>query len=154
MSDKPPGSPALSDAALRETLDLLGQVVASMSEKIDTHGEQIDKIAAAMEQTRKAAQIAATQIDARTYAQALGNAMDESLGPLFDRLENAVVSIQALHETTADRLKELEQAENAELERLRRERDRAGRWRANVPFIWAAAVFAALVLGIMLSYMF
>ena len=43
MPDQYLGSRALSDAALRETLDLLGQVVASMSARIDRQGEKIDE---------------------------------------------------------------------------------------------------------------
>ena len=54
MPDRPP-PPALSDVALRETLDLLGQVVASMSARIDRQGEQIDAMAKAVEKTRSAA---------------------------------------------------------------------------------------------------
>ena len=42
MSDTPP--PALSDVALRETLDLLGRVVASMSARLDRQGEQIEAL--------------------------------------------------------------------------------------------------------------
>ena len=39
MPDRPPPvPPALSDVALRETLDLLGQVVASMSARLDKQG--------------------------------------------------------------------------------------------------------------------
>ena len=39
MSNTGSAHPALSDAALRETLDLLGTVVANMAEKLDRHGQ-------------------------------------------------------------------------------------------------------------------
>ena len=43
MPDRPPPAPStLSDVALRETLDLLGQVVASMSARIDWQGKQAE----------------------------------------------------------------------------------------------------------------
>jgi hypothetical protein len=42
MPDQPHSpSPALSDIALRETLDLLSRVAASMSARIDAQGERI-----------------------------------------------------------------------------------------------------------------
>ena len=61
------------------------------------------------------------------------------------------LAIRTDHETTAARLKELEQAEEAALERLRRDLDEAARWRRRVPWVWAGAVVAGLVLAVSLN---
>ena len=70
MPDRPPPAPpALSDIALRETLDLLGQVVASMSVRIDRQGEQIEAMAKAVEKSRSAAKRIEQQTDPAAYAR-------------------------------------------------------------------------------------
>ena len=149
MPDTPP--PALSDIALRETLDLLGQVVASMSARIDSQGEQIEAIAKAVEKTRTAAEHTEQQTDPAGYARFIGTEVEKALDGVLDEFAGAIRAIRKDHETTAARLKELEQAEEAALERLRREMDAAARWRREVPWIWAGAVSTALVLVVVLK---
>jgi DNA repair ATPase RecN len=161
MPDRYPGTRALSDAALRETLDLLGQVVASMSARIDTHGEKIDEqerlivmMMEALADTRDAARRAAKQTDAKTYAGQMVEALDANLDPLFRKLENAIGEINQQHRETTDRLKQLEQAENAGLDKLRQELTDASAWRRKVPVIWASAVGLVIVLTVGLSVFF
>ena len=149
MPDTPP--PALSDVALRETLDLLGQVVASMSARIDQQGEQIEAMAKAVEKTRSAAKRTEQQTDPAGYARFIGTEVENALDKVLDEFAGAVLTIRKDHETTAARLKELEQAEEAALERLRRELDEAARWRRQVPWVWAGAVLLALSLTVILN---
>ena len=147
----PPAPPALSDIALRETLDLLGQVVASMSTRIDKQGEQIEAMARAVEKTRTAAKRTEQQTDPAAYGRFIGTAVETALDRVLDEFAGAVLTIRKDHETTAARLKELEQAEEATLERLRRELDAAARWRRQVPWVWAGAVSTALGLAVVLN---
>lgn len=155
MPDRPPPAPpALSDVALRETLDLLGQVVASMSARIDKQGEQIEALAKAVEKTRSAAKRTEQQTDPAAYARFIGAEVETALDGVLDQFAAAIRAIRSDHETTATRLKELEQAEEATLERLRRELDAAARWRGRVPWVWAGAVSTAIVLTAVLSALF
>lgn len=149
MPDTPP--PALSDVALRETLDLLGQVVASMSARIDKQGEQIEALAKVVEKTRAAAKRTEQQTDPAAYARFIGTEVEKALDGVLDEFAGAIRAIRKDHETTATRLKELEQAEEATLERLRQELDQAARWRRQVPWVWAGAVSTALVLTTVLK---
>ena len=152
MPDKPPPAPpALSDVALRETLDLLGQVVASMSARLDKQGEQIEAIARAVEKTRSAAKRTEQQTDPAAYARFIGTEVENALDKVLDEFAGAVLTIRKDHETTAARLKELEQAEEAALSRLRQEIDAAARWRRRVPWVWAGAASAALGLAVLLK---
>ena len=144
MPDTPP--PALSDVALRETLDLLGRVVASMSARLDKQGEQIEAMARAVEKAGSAAKRTEQQTDPAAYARFIGTEVEKALDGGLDEFAGAVLTIRKDHETTAARLKELEQAEEATLERLRRELDAAVRWRRRVPWVWVGAVSTALVL--------
>lgn len=152
MPDTPP--PALSDVALRETLDLLGQVVASMSARIDRQGEQIEAMAKAVEKTRSAAKRTEQQTDPAAYARFIGTEVENALDGVLDQFAAAIRAIRSDHETTAARLKELEQAEEAALVRLRQDLDAAARWRRQVPWVWAGAVSTALVLAVVLSALF
>ena len=154
MPDRPPAPPALSDVALRETLDLLGQVVASMSARIDKQGEQIEALAKAVEKTRSAAKRTEQQTDPAAYARFIGTEVEKALDGVLDEFAGAVLTIRKDHETTAARLKELEQAEEAVLAHLRRELDAALRWRRQVPWVWTGAVVVGLVLAAILNILF
>lgn len=141
MPDQPHSpSPALSDIALRETLDLLSRVVASMSARIDTQGERIEALTTALEETRMAALTAAERTDHRCYAKLMGREVDEVLAPVLDAFADVVGNLHREHDATAKRLGELEQAEGAMLEQLRAEVHAAARWRRKVPWIWLGAV--------------
>lgn len=152
MPDTPP--PALSDVALRETLDLLGQVVASMSARLDRQGEQIQALAKAVEKTHSAAKRTEQQTDPAAYARFIGTEIETALDGVLDQFAAAIQAIRSDHETTAARLKELEQAEEAALERLRRDLDQAARWRRQVPWLWAGAISTALMLVLVLNALF
>lgn len=155
MPDRPPPvPPALSDIALRETLDLLGQVVASMSARLDKQSEQIEALAKAVEKARAAAKRTEQQTDPAAYARFIGAEVENALDKVLDEFAGAVLTIRKDHETTAARLKELEQAEEAALACLRQEIDAAARWRRWVPWIWAGAVSTALGLVVVLNALF
>ena len=152
MPDTPP--PALSDVALQETLDLLGQVVASMSARIDKQGEQIEAMTKAVEKTRSAAKRTEQQTDPAAYARFIGAEVEKALDGVLDQFAAAIRAIRSDHETTAARLKELEQAEEAGLARLRQDLDAAARWRRQVPWVWTGAVVVGLVLAAILNTLF
>ena len=152
MPDTPP--PALSDVALRETIDLLSRVVASMSARINKQGEQIEVIANAVEKTRAAAKRTEQQTDPAAYARFIGAEVEKALEGVLDEFAGAVLTIRKDHETTATRLKELEQAEEAALERLRRELDEAARWRRRVPWVWAGAISMSFVVAVAIGSLF
>lgn len=152
MPDQPHSpSPPLSDIALRETLDLLSRVVASMSARIDTQGDRIEALAAALAETRTAALTAAERTDHRAYAKLMGREVDEVLGPVLDAFTDVVGNLRKEHEITAGRLRELEQAQGTVLDQLRAEVHAATQWRRKVPWLWVGAVAlgagAALVGG-------
>ena len=87
-----PGSaaPALSLAALGETVDLLGVVVAQMSDKLDQHGHTLAGMQKIAVEGRDAAQAAKVFSDPKRYADHIGQEVYDALGESLDRL-------QALH---------------------------------------------------------
>lgn len=147
MPDQPSSSPALSDAASRETLDLLGQVVASMSARLDRQGEQIEEMTKAMQATRTATQRTEQLVDPAAYGRFIGEHVEKALDHVLDEFARVVIEIRKDHDRTTARLQELKQAERETFDRLRLELAEAGRWRRKAPLIWGGAAVLGLLLG-------
>ena len=87
MPDPGSARPALSDAALRETLDLLGTVVANMAGKLDRHDQILADVQKVAVESRDAAQAAKTFADPQRYGRHIGQELDKALDASLDRLK-------------------------------------------------------------------
>ena len=142
-------SPALSLAALGETVDLLGVVVAKMSEKLDQHGETLAVVRKTALESRDAALGAKTYADPQRYGRHIGNEIDKALAAPLDRLEGLHLALAADRRDASRALDELVRQEEQTLQRLRDDLARAGRWKKRTPFI---ALFGLiLVLGLTIA---
>ena len=86
-----PQPPALSDAELRETMNLLGAVVANMSERLDHQTRVTETLLKAAEATFTMAAAAKKQTDPARFAEELGNKIDAPIWKIIDaftRLHN------------------------------------------------------------------
>ena len=146
-----PATLALSDAELRETLDLHSGVIARMSDKIDAQGalqqQLIDVSIKGMEAILDAARAAKQQTDPARYAQHIEQELDKTIGRILDRLDIQHSNFEADRRDTAYRLEELVLQEENVLQRLRADQERAGRWKKRIPFI----AFFGLVLSLGLA---
>jgi hypothetical protein len=146
MSNPGSASPAPS---LAETVDLLGIVVAQMSEKLDQHGETLAVVRKTALESRDAAQAAKAYADPQRYGRHIGNEIDKALAAPLDRLEGLHLGLAADRRDTSRTLDELVRQEEQTLQRLRDELASAGRWKKRTPFI---ALFGlALVLGLTIA---
>jgi len=146
-----PGSaaPALSFAALGETVDLLGVVVAQMADKLDQHGKTLAGIQKIALESRDAAQAAKAYTDPQRYGRHIGNEIDKALIAHLNRLEALHSRFTADRQDTRRALDNLAQQEEAVLQRLRDDQASAGRWKKRIPFI---ALFGlVLVLGLTIA---
>lgn len=142
-------SPALSLVALGEMVDLLGVVVAKMSDKLDQHGETLVAVQKTALESRDAAQAAKTYADPQRYGRHIGNKIDKALAAPLDRLEGLHLGLAADRRDASRTLDELVRQEEQALERLRDDLASAGRWKKRAPFI---ALFGlALVLGLAIA---
>lgn len=141
-----PGSthPALSDATLRETLDLLGTVVANMAGKLDCHSEILADVQQTALESRDAAQAAKAHSDPQRYARHIGQELDKALDAVLDRLEGVQSGFATDRQETRRSLEELVRQEEAVLQHLRDDLEKAVRWKRRVPFI----AFFGLVLAL------
>ena len=140
----------LSVAALSETVDLLGVVVARMSEKLGQHGQTLAGMQKIAVESRDAAQAAKAFSDPKRYANYIGQEVYEALGQSFDRLEALHSGLKADRQDNRRTLDELARQEEAVLQRLRDEQTRAERWKKRIPFIALFGLVLALGLTIAL----
>jgi len=146
MSEPVSPSPALSDAALRETLDLLGTVVANMAGKLDRHGQLLAEVRKTATESRDAAQAAKAHSDPERYGRHIGNEIDKALAATLNRMEALQSGLATDRQETRRSLNELVRQEEQTLQRLRDDLAKAGRWKKRTPFI---ALFGLiLVLGL------
>jgi len=150
MPEAGSASPALSLAALGETVDLLGVVVAKMSEKLDQHGETLAAVQKTTLESRDAALAASTHTDPKRYASHIGQEVYDALGQSLDRLEALHSSFAADRQDASRSLDELVRQEEQTLQRLRDELAKAGRWKKRTPFIALFGLVLALGLTIAL----
>lgn len=143
-------SPALSLAALGETVDLLGVVVAKMSEKLDQHGETLAVVRKTALESRDAAQTAKAYADPQRYGRHIGNEIDKALAAPLDRLEGLYLGLAADRRDASRTLDELVRQEEQTLQRLRNEVANAGRWKKRAPFLALFGFVLALGLTIAL----
>jgi hypothetical protein len=143
-------SPALSLAALGETVDLLGVVVARMSEKLDQHGETLAEVRTTALESRDAAQAAKAYADPQRYGRHIGNEIDKALAVPLDRLEGLHLGLAADRRDASRTLDELVRQEEQTLQRLRDDLARVGRWKKRTPFIAILGLVLALGLTIAL----
>jgi hypothetical protein len=130
-------------------VDLLGVVVARMSDKLDQHGETLAVIQKTALESRDAAQTAKAYADPQRYGRHIGNEIDKALAAPLDRLEGLHLGLAADRRDASRTLDDLVRQEEQTLQHLRDELARAGRWKKRAPFI---ALFGlALVLGLSIA---
>ena len=149
MPEAGSASPALSLAALGETVDLLGIVVARMSEKLDQHGEILAAVHRTALESREAAQMAKAYADPQRYGSHIGNEIDKALSVPLDRLEGLHSALAADRRDASRTLDELVRQEEQTLLRLRDDLANAGRWKKRTPFI--ALIGLVLALGLTIA---
>lgn len=149
MSNPPAAHPALSDIALRETLDLMGTVIASMSDRLDKQSQTLAEVKQVAVGSRAAALTAKSQTDPQLYGRYIGNELFNAIDKPLDRLEALRTGFAADREETARKLEELTRQEERLLQHLRDDLAEAQRWKRHVLFM---ALFGlVLVLGLTIA---
>ena len=153
-----PATAALSDTELRETIDLHSRVLAKLSDKLDEQGalqqQLIDVSIKGMDSILDAALASKQQTDPARYAQHIEQELDKTIGRILDRLDILHSSFEADRCNAAYRLEDLVLQEEATLQRLQDDQERAGRWKKRIPFIAFFGLVLALGLAIALPRFF
>lgn len=122
-----PGSavPALSIVALTENVDLLSVVVAQMAERLKLQEQALAGVQKVTLESRDAAQAAKQQTDPGRYARHIEQELDKTIGRILDRLDILHSSFEADRRAATYRLEDLVLQEEATLQRLRDDQERA-----------------------------
>lgn len=146
MPDQSAAAPALSDADLRETLDLLSTVVASVSDRMDSQTQAIDRLTKTAAETRQAAFAARSQTDPELFVEQADARMTKSLTPAIDAQTQLVNMLAEEIQRLAVLNSEHKATREDLLKSIRREKVEAERWKRRIPFI---AIFGlVLVFGL------
>ena len=148
--------PALAGSdELRETVDLLAQVLASISDRLDSQSNQIDELLQLGKSGRKAAASSAQPASVESLSEGLiGKTIVYTLSPIVAKLEEVEENLRA-HRSEIDwKMHRLLSQEEALLNRLRKEAEDA-EWAKVRHRGFAAGVGAlGLLLGTAIGLMF
>lgn len=106
---------------LRETLDMLGTLVASMSDRLEGQVAILDKLTKTAAETRAAAFHAKSQMDMRPVAEAITNAMGKDVGPIASHLRQLQREIEADRAKTQDAFDDFLRSTSDVIEQRRRQ---------------------------------
>ena len=145
-----PRPPALSDAELHETLDLLATVVASVSDRVDAQTEALDRLTKTTAETRQAAFAAKSQTDLKYVADHIGGAVDQTLADALSILLELHAGFGEDRDEAQKQLDELTTLKADLLDSIRAEKAKAQRWKSRAPFLALGGLVLALALSIAL----
>ncbi|TNC46477.1 hypothetical protein FHG66_18815 [Rubellimicrobium rubrum] len=133
----PPGPPSSLDAELRETLDLLSQVVASLSERMDRQTEVLDRLVEMQARDSVEANTSPDRV-AALASTATTDAVGKILLPSLTRLVGLLEELGGGKALLRERLRAMD-----------REEARRGRWRTHP---WAVVTGIPLALILLLAF--
>jgi|TARA_R110001599_G_scaffold82062_3_gene221157 hypothetical protein len=154
MTDTPdpdqPEFPALSDAELRETLDLMATAVASMSNRIDGLTKVANRQIEVSTEARIAAFAAREQTNPEHYGELIGQTIDGRIADSLKRLNKAAgVLLDSAERSSASFQETTTQHSNTLrlIQELREKQQSDRRW---LPWVGLGGVVLALVLTVAL----
>ncbi|WP_179381726.1 hypothetical protein [Jannaschia marina] len=114
---------------MAETLDLLGEVVANVSARVDDQTKALESLRKTSVETRQAAFAARAQTDPKRYGEIVGDTVDQYIGETLDRLEDhshlfmgqlkALVEITNAAQKATDQIRTSLAKQDAERRRVR-----------------------------------
>ena len=139
-------SPGLNAAQLVETIDTIGLLVASLSDRVDTQGRILDKVHQTATEARAAAFAAQKATDWEKNASSIGESLQQALTAPMARLHETDRLLRKSQQLTNDTTKLLETARLREAQH-RVERQRI--WKRRMPWFLVGAVLAGIVLTLL-----
>ncbi len=148
MGKEPP--PLVLDAAeFVETLDTIGLLVASLSDRVDAQGRILDKVHQTATEARIAAFAAERATDWERNADSIGASLQRALVAPMARFREADRLLSKSEEFTRETIKLLE---TARLREDQRRYERLRLWNSRMPWLFAGAVLSGFVLALLLVH--
>lgn len=143
-------SPALPDDELRETLDLLSTVIASVSDRVDNQGDLLNRLTKTAAETRQAAFAARSQTDPELYGEVIAETVQSQTRGALERIVKAGILLTNETEKTARVLEQAKEDKWAVLRDVRDREEKADRLKHLLPWFGLCAVILALGLTVLL----
>ncbi|PYC46308.1 hypothetical protein DI396_16040 [Litorivita pollutaquae] len=154
MTDTPdpdqPEFPALSDAELRETLDLMATAVASMSNRIDALTTVANKQIEVSTEARIAAFAARDQTNPKKYGELVGATIDGKINDNLVRMGQMCVDLFEASKRAQDALKKADEEKSTALREVWEREQTAKQLKTRLPWFGLGAAVLALVLTVLL----
>lgn len=145
-----PDFPALSDAELRETLDLMATAVASMSDRIDALTAAADRQIKVSTEARIAAFDARDQTDPKRYGEALAKTLNAGLGQVATDMAEIVRRLALQTDRTMTTLARSEDDTSRAVRELSERERKAERLKRRLPWFGLGALVLALAMTVTL----
>lgn len=149
MTGQPP-SPALSDDELRETLDLLSTVLASVSDRVDSQTTTMDRLVKTATEARQAAFAARQQTDPESYGDIIAETLNQHTRESFTGLVKLADLLRTQTEQTIKILDKAGEDQLAILVQIRDREKKAERLKHRLPWFGLGTIVLALVLAVTL----
>lgn len=146
----PAAPPASPDAELRETLELLGTLLASVSDRVDAQTEALDRLSKTAAEARQAAFAARAQTDPQFIAAPLAEAARAGLVPATNGITRATDVLLDGLKLAHTELKDAGATKTELLQRLLTEVERLRWWRQRRPVLGLGAVVLLIFLALAL----
>lgn len=154
MTDTPdpdqPEFPALSDAELRETVDLMATAVASMSNRIDGLTKAANRQIEVSTEARIAAFAARDQTNPKKYGELVGATIDGKINDNLVRMGQMCVDLFEASNRAQDALKKAEEDKSAALRQVWEREQKAKRLKSRLPWFGLGAFVLALAMTVLL----
>jgi hypothetical protein len=147
-------SPALSDDELRETLDMVGTVLASVSDRVDAQSNSMDRLVKTATEARQAAFAARSQTSPENYGDIISEIVRENLDESLIRMTEFGGLLAEQTQKTKMVLEKAEEDKWAILRDVRNREEKADRLKHLLPWFGLGAVVVALAMTIALPRFF
>ena len=147
MTDQPP---APSDQELRDILDMLGTVVASVSDRVDAQTEVLARVNKTATEARQAAFAARAQTDPKKYGDLVGEAIEGRIKENLTKLAAQIVDMRYAADAMTEALNKVEGDKWEVLRQVRDREEKADRLKHRVPWLGLGAVVLAIAMTLLL----
>jgi hypothetical protein len=143
-------SPAPPDDELRETLDLLSTVMASVSDRVDANTQVLDRLNKTATEARQAAFAAKAQTDPKAYGELVGETIDGKINDNLVRMGQMCVDLFEASNRAQEVLRKAGEDKSVALRQIWEREQKVDRLKSRLPWFGLGAVVLALVMSLLL----
>lgn len=142
----------LSDDELRETLDMVGTVLASVSNRVDAQTSAMDQLIKTATEARQAAFAARSQTDPKHYGDLVGKTIDGRINDNLVRMGQMVIDLFEASNRAQTALRKGEDDKLAILKQVRDREVKVEHLYNRLPWFGLGALVLALAMTVLLPH--